>query len=70
VCAGACAPAHHLKENIEITKMKKTYFSPESEIVLLNMNLALLAGSEEKEDITDTPVPVVDPKDDEDDGGW
>jgi hypothetical protein len=49
--------------------MKKTYFSPECETVLLNMNLSLLAGSE-KEDITGDPVPVVDPKDDEDDGGW
>ena len=50
--------------------MKKTYFSPEIEIVKLNNNLNLLAGSE-KEDITDGPVDIIDPDpDDDEDGGW
>lgn len=50
--------------------MKKTYFSPEIEVVMLNVTSSLMLGSGEKDDITGDPVPVVDPKDDDDDGGW
>jgi len=59
---------HTIKENIE--EMKKTYFSPEIEVVMLNVTNSLMLGSGEKDDITGDPVPVVDPKDDDDDGGW
>ena len=49
--------------------MKKTYFSPEAEIVLLNYNQPLLAGSE-KDDITEGPAPVVEDPDPEDKEEW
>jgi hypothetical protein len=64
----SCTP---FKENKE-SKMKKTYFSPDMEIVKLNIVQPLMLGSNEKEDITGDPVPIVtpDPNDDEDDGGW
>jgi len=45
-------------------EMKKSYFSPEAEVILLNLTQPLLAGSE-KDDITDGPVPVKDPSDDD-----
>lgn len=71
MCAGALRFCTHLKENIE-KKMKKTYFSPETEIVLLNMNLSLLAGSitDEPSDPADGPVPEVPELPGDDDGGW
>ncbi len=49
--------------------MKKQYFSPEAEIVLLNMTQPLLAGSE-KDDITDGPVPIITDPTDEDKEEW
>jgi len=46
--------------------MKKIYFSPEAEELLLEIDQPLLAGSEEQDDITDGPVPTVeDPTDDD-----
>lgn len=50
--------------------MKKTYFSPELEVVKLNIVKPLMLGSDEKDDITGDPVPVVTDPDDDDDGGW
>jgi len=61
---------HTIKENIEIAKMKKTYFSPEMETVKLNITQPLMLGSGEKEDITTDPVDVVTDPDPDDDGGW
>lgn len=59
------ASLHTLKENIE-KNMKKTYFSPEVEVIRLNMKQTLMAGSVEKEDITDGPVDTIeDPTDDD-----
>ncbi len=47
--------------------MKKTYFSPECEVVLLNLNQSILAGSiTEKDDITDGPVPTIENPSDDD----
>ncbi len=41
--------------------MKKTYFSPETEVVLLNTIQPILAGSiSDPDDITDGPVPTDD----------
>lgn len=48
--------------------MKKMYFSPEIEIIRLNMKQSILTGSE-VDDITDGPVPEVTP-DPDDDGEW
>ena len=46
-------------------EMKKSYFSPEAEIILLNLTQPLLTGSE-KDDITDGPTPVIkDPSGDD-----
>lgn len=52
--------------------MKKNYFSPETEIVLLNLNQSLLAGSptDEPSDPTDGPVPEVPQLPGDDDGEW
>lgn len=50
--------------------MKKTYFSPDMEIVKLNIVQPLMLGSNEKEDITTDPVEVITDPDPEDDGGW
>lgn len=55
---------HTIKENIE-NKMKKTYFSPEVEVIRLSMKQSILVGSE-KEDITDGPVNVNPDPTDED----
>ena len=55
---------HTIKENIE-NKMKKTYFSPEIEVIRLSMKQSILVGSE-KDDITDGPVPAVDDPTDDD----
>ncbi len=71
MCVQGPALLHTVKkENIE-NKMKKTYFSPEAEVVLLSLNQNLLAGSAvpEMTDPTDGPVPETD-LDPEDDGGW
>lgn len=46
--------------------MKKFYVAPEAEEVLLTVAQPLLAGSEEKEDITDGPTPVIDNPSDDD----
>ena len=46
-------------------KMKKMYFSPEAEGLLLNLTQPLLAGSE-KEDITDGSIKIIDDPSDED----
>ena len=45
--------------------MKKTYFSPEVEVIRLSMKQSILVGSE-KEDITDGPVNVNPDPTDED----
>lgn len=52
--------------------MKKNYFSPETEIVLLNLNQSLLAGSptDEPSDPADGPVPEVPQLPGDDDGEW
>ena len=60
---------HTIKENIE-KKMKKTYFSPEIEVVKMTLAKPLLLGSGEKEDITDGPVPEVPDLPGDDDGEW
>ena len=52
--------------------MKKTYFSPETEVVILNLNQSLLAGSIQGEvDPGDGPTPSTDdPLPGDDDGSW
>ena len=46
--------------------MKKIYFSPEVEVIDIDTVTPLLAGSTEKDDITDGPVIInPDPKTDE-----
>ena len=40
--------------------MKKIYFSPEVEVVLLNISQPLLTASDETDDITEGTVPVID----------
>lgn len=50
--------------------MKKTYFSPETEVVILDLSSSLMAGSPVTEtDPSDGPTPTTD-LDDDDDGGW
>lgn len=44
--------------------MKKMYFSPEEEVIELEVT-PLLTGSTEKDDITDGPVPINEGKTDD-----
>jgi len=64
---------HTIKEILE-KKMKKTYFSPETEVVLLNLNQSVLlttSSISDEVDPGDGPTPTTDtPLPGNEDGEW